>query len=626
MGISLFGWRSESKTGPPSKAELEAEGAPQINAEGLEAMHSAGGAYTDSQVAMEAAARAAGDAGSASSGALATEAAARISADAAHAALTTTAHGGLVASTDSRLTNARTPTAHATTHAPGGSDELTATDMPVDVAAVAQRFISVQAHGAIPGSDCTAAIKAAQEFALAQPGNVGVFFPGAVLTYGFNAGLVQEVQWLGVPRRSVLEQASVFTWSLGAAAIHNAGYGHRYNAATAGHVSISGIDFVFTNSETAEHTGIGLGNVASGAIYDCQLSTKGTGKLTLLDAFAAVRNMDIDVRAVNSTGAVHGGACWVRNVCEPESEAQALENATEHIRISQRSYFATNTQDEAISVFSSGGVVRHVHVDHATVEAPGGSQSHNHIASTFLLVGGGENPYARVEDVLWEGVTFIDVTGKIGSGHQVLVFGLQSDAGFTHTRLQGIRHEDCTFVVSSPTPVTVSLNIPNVSVGPSGNAAVNPTIIVAAGSEGAIEGLQGFPVVLTPTISGVTVGCRACGQVLAGNIEASGQKTVECGLVLTEAGDYQALAGVPEALISGAITRSSSGAATQANVEWPDGSTGVFKGKESAGFAGAIDSYTITRVVGATTHTYTQAAVTRDATGSVTSRPPITVS
>ena len=31
---------------------------------------------------------------------------------AAHAALTTTAHGGIVASTDVRLTNARTPTAH----------------------------------------------------------------------------------------------------------------------------------------------------------------------------------------------------------------------------------------------------------------------------------------------------------------------------------------------------------------------------------------------------------------------------------------------------------------------------------------------------------------------------------
>ena len=41
-----------------------------------------------------------------------------------HAGLTTTAHGGIVASTDSRLTDARTPTAHAASHQ-GGSDALT---------------------------------------------------------------------------------------------------------------------------------------------------------------------------------------------------------------------------------------------------------------------------------------------------------------------------------------------------------------------------------------------------------------------------------------------------------------------------------------------------------------------
>jgi hypothetical protein len=41
-----------------------------------------------------------------------------------HEALTTTAHGGIVAGTDPRLTNARTPTAHAVSHQDGGSDEL----------------------------------------------------------------------------------------------------------------------------------------------------------------------------------------------------------------------------------------------------------------------------------------------------------------------------------------------------------------------------------------------------------------------------------------------------------------------------------------------------------------------
>ncbi len=46
-----------------------------------------------------------------------------------HAALTTTAHGGIVASDDSRLSDARTPTAHKLTHATGGSDVLTPPDI-----------------------------------------------------------------------------------------------------------------------------------------------------------------------------------------------------------------------------------------------------------------------------------------------------------------------------------------------------------------------------------------------------------------------------------------------------------------------------------------------------------------
>lgn len=41
-----------------------------------------------------------------------------------HTGLTTTAHGGLVAETDARLTDPRTPLAHAASHNVGGSDEL----------------------------------------------------------------------------------------------------------------------------------------------------------------------------------------------------------------------------------------------------------------------------------------------------------------------------------------------------------------------------------------------------------------------------------------------------------------------------------------------------------------------
>lgn len=69
--------------------------------------------------------------GYATTSALSSEASTRASGDTTnagnlttHAALTTSAHGGIVASNDSRLTDARTPTAHATSHVTGGTDVI----------------------------------------------------------------------------------------------------------------------------------------------------------------------------------------------------------------------------------------------------------------------------------------------------------------------------------------------------------------------------------------------------------------------------------------------------------------------------------------------------------------------
>ena len=86
---------------------------------------------------------------------------------------------------------------------------------------------------------------------------------------------------------------------------------------------------------------------------------------------------------------------------------------------------------------------------------------------------------------------------------------------------------------------------------------------------------------------------------------------------------YAQLARTPEVLITGAITRDSGGAPTSAAVTWPDGTTGVFTGTPSPTFAGALDAYTITY---GTTRTYTQPAVTRNASGNITTQPAITIS
>ena len=67
-----------------------------------------------------------------------------------HTDLTTAAHGGIVASTDSRLTNARTPIAHAATHASTGSDPITPASIGADAAGAAAAAQSAAEAASVP--------------------------------------------------------------------------------------------------------------------------------------------------------------------------------------------------------------------------------------------------------------------------------------------------------------------------------------------------------------------------------------------------------------------------------------------------------------------------------------------
>lgn len=97
------------------------------------------------------------------------------------------------------------------------------------------------------------------------------------------------------------------------------------------------------------------------------------------------------------------------------------------------------------------------------------------------------------------------------------------------------------------------------------------------------------------------------------------------GVLVATYASLARLAWNPDLLVVGTITRDANGAATGSAVRWPDGSDGTYAGIPSLGTPGAVDAYTITYEGPDGTVTYTQPAVTRDASGAVTARPEMTV-
>ena len=72
------------------------------------------------------------------------------------------------------------------------------------------------------------------------------------------------------------------------------------------------------------------------------------------------------------------------------------------------------------------------------------------------------------------------------------------------------------------------------------------------------------------------------------------------------------------------ITREpATGAVQNANVQWPDGSAGVYTASQYNALAGNYDSYTVTHAQSG--KTVTQPAVTRDSVGDITQQPALTI-
>lgn len=98
---------------------------------------------------------------------------------ATHEGLTTTAHGGIVASTDPRLTDARTPTAHEASHHHDGSDPLSAGDVGADPAGTAAALVAaLPSFTAGRGIDITEVTPGVMEVGFDNI-QVDVYTPGA---------------------------------------------------------------------------------------------------------------------------------------------------------------------------------------------------------------------------------------------------------------------------------------------------------------------------------------------------------------------------------------------------------------------------------------------------------------
>lgn len=75
--------------------------------------------------------------------------------------------------------------------------------------------------------------------------------------------------------------------------------------------------------------------------------------------------------------------------------------------------------------------------------------------------------------------------------------------------------------------------------------------------------------------------------------------------------------------LTGATIDATYGIVSSGTVKWPDGSGGAFTATTINATFAAIDAYTITHTV--SSHTVTQAAVTRNANGAVTVKPALVV-
>jgi hypothetical protein len=413
-----------------------------------------------------------------------------------------------------------------------GRVEESISELPPSVQSAAQFLVNIQNHGAVSGQDCTAAIEAAQAEAEELGANYGVFFPPG--TWLYDKTLIYRVPWLGVPRKSLLKRTSTFTYEgfENQFSVVNAHASTTYNPATADTVIVRGIDFEIEGTEVAGKGAFGLANVAGGELWDCHFKTNGTNVVgALVDLYACVKNVKLDVVCENLTQAKTGGN-WIRNLAAKPAEAG---QTTENIYISPRSRFVTTTGDEALAIYGVFGLVKGVLVDRATLEGGASTESHQRLGSTFPSALA-EQPHAAIEDIEWRKCTFIDVEGTIKEAGEVLGFG--RGTGITY-QCQNIRQVDCTYwVKATKAKVVICRNIPSKYEGANpGIKAIRPYINAEGSPEPIAAALEEYPTVEGgTTVGNILTACKRCNTISGGSWEATEKVYFDCNSV---GGDYR---------------------------------------------------------------------------------------
>jgi hypothetical protein len=153
--------------------------------------------------------------------------------------------------------------------------------------------------------------------------------------------------------------------------------------------------------------------------------------------------------------------------------------------------------------------------------------------------------------------------------------------------------------------------------------ATTNTVTVARGGSTDVFNKTGGSTTLTLTLQNQSATIQYAGgvwYVSGGDLPLSSLQTSLSATYLT----LKQAAKDPDLLIVGALTRDSAGRVTSAAVAWPDGTAGTYTALNFDP-SGATNSYSITYGSPAS-KTYTQPAITRDATGAAITIPPIGVS